>query len=108
MAWKLATSSGEKVVLNIIGPDDDFPEDDETLARSLLSDAEGGIVADNAWYSFRLPFGRSVLAASLTLMLVILPVVIIASQEAIAGRACLRCDRVHRGWVARPGKSFGM
>ena len=76
-------SSGETVILNIIGPDDDFPEDDETLARSLLSDAEGGIVADNAWYSFRLPFGRSVLAASLTLMLVILPVVIIASQEAL-------------------------
>lgn len=82
-AMEARTSSGEKVVLNIIGPDDDFPEDDETLARSLLSDAEGGIVADNAWYSFRLPFGRSVLAASLTLMLVILPVVIIASQEAL-------------------------
>ena len=78
-----SNSSGETVVLNIISPDDDFPEDDETLARSLLSDAEGGIVADNAWYSFRLPFGRSVLAASLTLMLVILPVVIIASQEAL-------------------------
>ena len=35
------------------------------------------------WYYFQLPFGRSVLAASLTLMLVILPVIIIASQEAL-------------------------
>lgn len=76
-------SAGETVVLNIIGPDDEFPEADEELARSLFSDAEGGVIADNAWYSFRLPFGRSVLAASLTLMLVILPVVVIASQEAL-------------------------
>ena len=41
------------------------------------------MVPENAWYSFRLPFGRSVLAASLTLMLVILPVVIISTQEAL-------------------------
>ena len=79
-AWK---SDGSKVKLNIIGDDDDFPEDDATLAVSLLSDSDGGVVADNAWYSFRLPFGRSVLAASMTLMLVILPVVIISTQEAL-------------------------
>ncbi len=77
------TADGKKVVLNIIGPDDDFPEDDDMLKRSLLSDAEGGIVVDNKWYSFRLPFGRSVLAASLTLMLVILPIIVIASQESL-------------------------
>ena len=76
-------SDGSEVKLNIIGDDDDFPEDDATLNVSLLSDSEGGVVADNAWYSFRLPFGRSVLAASLTLMLVILPVVIISTQEAL-------------------------
>jgi len=74
---------GTEVKLNIIGDDDDFPEDDKTLNVSLFSDAEGGVVADSAWYSFRLPFGRSVLAASLTLMLVILPVVIISTQEAL-------------------------
>ena len=79
-AWK---SDGSEVKLNIIGDDDDFPEDDATLAVSLLSDSDGGVVADNAWYSFRLPFGRSVLAASMTLMLVILPVVIISTQEAL-------------------------
>lgn len=35
------------------------------------------------WYFFRLPFGRSVLAGGLTLMLVVLPIVIISSQEAL-------------------------
>lgn len=34
------------------------------------------------WY-FRLPFGKSLLAAALTLALVVLPIVIISSQEAI-------------------------
>lgn len=76
-------SDGSEVKLNIIGDDDEFPEEEATLNVSLFSDSEGGVVTDNAWYSFRLPFGRSVLAASLTLMLVILPVVIISTQEAL-------------------------
>ena len=46
-------------------------------------DTDGGPVSIKQWYYFQLPFGRSVLAASLTLMLVILPVIIIASQEAL-------------------------
>ena len=33
------------------------------------------------WYYLRMPFGQSVLAGGLTLMLVILPIIIIASQE---------------------------
>jgi ABC-type phosphate transport system permease subunit len=37
------------------------------------------------WYYVSLPFGRGVLAGGLTLMLVILPVVIVASQEALRG-----------------------
>jgi len=35
------------------------------------------------WYYLQLPFGRSVLAGGLTLMLVVLPIVITSSQEAI-------------------------
>jgi phosphate transport system permease protein len=35
------------------------------------------------WYYFQLPFGRGVLAGGLTLMLVVLPIVIVASQEAL-------------------------
>lgn len=39
--------------------------------------------ADKAWYYLQLPFGRSVLTGGLTLMLVILPIIIVASQESI-------------------------
>lgn len=35
------------------------------------------------WYYLQLPFGRGVLAGALTLMLVVLPIVIISSQEAL-------------------------
>ncbi|MHC4082603.1 MAG: PstA family ABC transporter permease [Planctomycetota bacterium] len=35
------------------------------------------------WYYLQLPFGRGVLAGGLTLMLVILPIVIVAAQEAL-------------------------
>jgi phosphate transport system permease protein len=35
------------------------------------------------WYYFQLPFGRSVLAGGLTLMLVVLPIVVISAQEAL-------------------------
>lgn len=35
------------------------------------------------WYHFQLPFGRGVMAGGLTLMLVILPIVVVSSQEAI-------------------------
>ncbi len=36
-----------------------------------------------SWYFLQLPFGRGVLAGGLTLMLVILPIIIVASQESI-------------------------
>lgn len=39
---------------------------------------------EKAWYHLRLPLQTSVLAGGLTLMLVILPVIIIASQEALS------------------------
>jgi phosphate transport system permease protein len=35
------------------------------------------------WYYVQLPFGRGVLAGGLTLMLVVLPIIIVASQEAL-------------------------
>ncbi|MDP7378821.1 MAG: ABC transporter permease subunit, partial [Pirellulaceae bacterium] len=38
---------------------------------------------EKSWYYMQLPLGYSVLAGSLTLMLVVLPVVIISSQEAL-------------------------
>ena len=82
------TTKGKPVTLNMIDPTDDWPEDESLLARSLIIDEEGkvdggGLLVNEYWYYFRLPFGRSILAASLTLMLVILPIVIIATQEAL-------------------------
>jgi phosphate transport system permease protein len=74
---------GETVELNVIGPRDSLPGDQETRKRTLRSDAEGGRISKKSWYYLRVPFGRSVLAAGLTLMLVVLPVLIIAAQEAL-------------------------
>lgn len=58
------------------------------------------------WYYLRLPLGRSVLAGGLTLMLVVLPVIIIASQEALRavpdslrrGALALGCTRWQMVW----------
>jgi phosphate transport system permease protein len=40
-------------------------------------------LSEPEWYYLRVPFGRGVLAGGMTLMLVILPIVVIASQEAL-------------------------
>ncbi len=40
-------------------------------------------IESKRWYYLQLPFGRGVLAGALTLVLVILPIVIISSQEAL-------------------------
>ncbi len=40
-------------------------------------------VEEKSWYYIQLPFGRGVLSGGLTLMLVVLPIIIIASQEAL-------------------------
>jgi phosphate transport system permease protein len=48
------------------------------------------------WYFLKLPFGRSVLAGGLTLMLVVLPVVIVSAQEALRAVP----DSLRRGSLA--------
>lgn len=77
------TLNGAPATLHVLANSADRPTDTEVLARSVWA----GKVASRfpvkkPWY-FRLPFGKSVLAAGLTLALVILPIVIIASQEAL-------------------------
>ncbi|MBB3205277.1 phosphate transport system permease protein [Rhodopirellula rubra] len=59
------------------------PKDPATQHRTVRLGQSGGAYAKTSWYYFRLPFGRSFLAAGLTLSLVILPIVIIAAQEAL-------------------------
>ena len=75
------TTNGQPLSLMIEEPGDETPEDE--LSVTIPFDTDGGPISIKRWYYFQLPFGRSVLAASLTLMLVILPVIIIASQEAL-------------------------
>ncbi len=69
--------------VTVVGPMDDVPTDPEVLGSAIDSTAIPGRISEKAWYYFRLPLGRGVLAGSLTLMLVILPVIIISSQEAL-------------------------
>lgn len=59
------------------------PTDPDVLHRTVAAGKTGGAYAKTRWYYFRVPFGRSFLAAGLTLSLVVLPIVIIASQESL-------------------------
>lgn len=59
------------------------PTDPEVLSRTVRLGEVGAAVEIYSWYYFRLPFGPSLLAAALTLSLVILPIIVIASQEAL-------------------------
>ncbi|MFW6032891.1 MAG: PstA family ABC transporter permease, partial [Phycisphaeraceae bacterium] len=74
---------GEWVEANVIPWGEPLPEDEDLAARTMIEGEFPSIVSVPQWYHFRVPFGRGVLAGGLTLMLVILPVLIIASQEAL-------------------------
>jgi len=75
-------SSGNPVIVNVIPLGDPLPTGD-ALRYTLFDDAEAGRITKKSWYHFSLPLGRGVLTGALTLMLVILPVIIISSQEAL-------------------------
>ncbi len=66
---------------------DPFAEDPSTspdqLSRTIDETSTPGRISEKQWYYLRLPFGRGVIAGALTLMLVILPVIIISTQEAL-------------------------
>ncbi|MDG2223159.1 MAG: PstA family ABC transporter permease, partial [Rubripirellula sp.] len=61
----------------------DAPSDPTALGYAIDINAVPGRISEKSWYYLRLPLGRGVLAGALTLMLVILPVVIISTQEAL-------------------------
>ncbi len=77
------TFDGKPIKLIVVVPGNELPQDASMLKKTMWSDAEGGLITKKPWYYLRLPFGRSILAASLTLMLVVLPVIIISTQEAL-------------------------
>lgn len=62
-----------------------LPRDPQQRKYALVKGKKSGRITDGSWYYFRIPLGRSVLAGALTLMLVILPIVIISTQEALRG-----------------------
>ena len=77
------SSARQPVKLNVIGRRERLPTDAALLAYTLRSSAEAGRFSHKEWYYFRIPFGRGVLTGGLTLMLVVLPIVILASQESL-------------------------
>lgn len=77
------TPSGTSIELNVISSDAPWPEDKTLARRTLREDDVGGLLPVRSWYHFRLPFGKSILAMSLALMLVVLPIMITAAQEAL-------------------------
>lgn len=71
--------------VNVIGESDPLPESSSLRAVTLRSDAEPGRISRKSWYYLQLPFGRGVFAGALTLMLVVLPIVVVSTQEALRG-----------------------
>ena len=78
-------SDNEWVDVNVVESRRDLPRSLEERRYAIVKGKSSGRIEDGSFYYFRIPFGRSVLAGSLTLMLVILPIVIISTQEALRG-----------------------
>ncbi len=83
---------GEQFELNVLSKADSIPTDDLVKSQSVFADSpdpkkrsSASIFRENSAFHMHLPFSKSVLSAGLTLALVVLPIVIIASQEAIRG-----------------------
>jgi phosphate transport system permease protein len=77
------THTGQPVTLTVIPPRTRPPREEEARKYLLRADDTGSLIADKSWCYVRLPLGRSVLTGGLTLMLVVLPIMIIAGQEAL-------------------------
>lgn len=73
-------SNSEAVTIEVVPPAEAARRDEPGV---VSNEAYVSRLVQKKWWYFQLPFGRSVLAGGLTLMLVILPIVIISSQEAI-------------------------
>jgi phosphate transport system permease protein len=73
---------GRTVAMRVIKKGESAPSSDAERAVAVRWNETPGRIHRQAWYHFAFPLGRGVLAGSLTLMLVILPVVILAAQEA--------------------------
>ena len=77
--------AGNPIQIDVWEPGTPKPKAPETRRQTVRKGAIGSTITKTKWYYFRLPFSKSFLAAGLTLALVILPIIIIASQEALRG-----------------------
>jgi phosphate transport system permease protein len=69
--------------LNVIERGEPKPEDPVVASRTVVRGSVASIFSKHRFFYAHLPFGTSVLSAGLTLALVILPIVVISTQEAI-------------------------
>lgn len=87
-----STFKGSDIDINdgviTLGPKGGWTENGIRFEASSYTDYDPSFAVQigpaTAWYHIRLPLQTSILAGGLTLMLVILPVIIIASQEALS------------------------
>jgi phosphate transport system permease protein len=79
----VVNGAGRSVVVRVVAPEDAQNVAVADRDRTLKTNAQVGSFPSRSWYYLRVPLGRSVLAGALTLMLVVLPIVIISSQEAL-------------------------
>ncbi len=77
------TVQGEPLELQVIERGAPPPSDPADLARTVYRGSVASIFNQHRFFYAHLPFGTSVLSAGLTLALVILPIVVISTQEAI-------------------------
>ena len=76
------TNDWMPVVLTVVPDDGEIPDSPGAIEAWQASEP-ADYELERPWYYLQFPFGQSVLAGGLTLMLVILPIVIISSQEAL-------------------------
>ena len=74
---------GKPEKLKVLQSGERLPKDKAERRLLLRSTSTSGRISKKAWYYIRFPFGRGVLAGALTLMLVVLPIVIVSTQESL-------------------------
>ncbi len=74
----IVAETGEPVRVSLVTKRPEEPKLGEVRRTARVNRVE-----QRSWYYLQLPLGRGVLAGGLTLMLVVLPIIIIASQEAL-------------------------
>lgn len=79
---EIINSNSQSVKMRVLTKGESISSDDANSEVTVRWNETPGRIHRQAWYHLMFPFGRSVLAGSLTLMLVILPLVILSSQEA--------------------------